>query len=86
MIVFPRRAPKLSNGFKVILEDGTPEKIERRRYNGFKIVDDDDVDDEIEEQQTKKRKAGGDGLPDSPMKRKKININSVFDGSGIVYN
>ena len=75
MIVFPRRAPKLSNGFKVILEDGTPEKIERRRYNGFKIVDDDDDVDEIEEQQqTKKRKADGDGLPDSPMKRSKMAI------------
>ena len=70
MIVFPRRTPKLYEGFRVILEDGTPEKIERSRYNGFKIVDDDD--NETEEQHTEKWK--GDGLPDSPTKRLKLII------------
>ena len=46
MLVIPRRFPKLYKGFKVILEDGTPENIERRRFNEFKIVD--DTDDEVD--------------------------------------
>ena len=73
MLVIPRRSPKLYKGFKVILEDGTPEKIERRSFNGFKIVEDtDDVvdmdkDEQIEIEKTEKRKGG-----DTPTKRIKL--------------
>ena len=78
MIVIPRKTPNLYRGFKVILEDGTPEKIERRRFNGFKIVDDTDDDDEVDMVQdeqlnigkTEKRK--GDGLSTAPTKRIKL--------------
>ena len=81
MIIFPRRTPKLSNGFEVILEDGTPEKILRWRSNGFKIVVDDvaaiDLDEIIdgmvqeEEEQTSKRQGGGLSTTAIPMKRMK---------------
>ena len=81
MIIFPRRTPKLSNGFEVILEDGTPEKILRWRSNGFKIVVDDvaaiDVDEIIdgmvqeEEEQTSKRQGDGLSTTATPMKRMK---------------
>ena len=74
MLFIPRRAPKLYTGFNVILGDGTPEHIERRRFNGFKILD--DTDDEVDINQdkqfdiekTEKRK-GNDGLPTAPAKR-----------------
>ena len=36
LLVIPRKTPKLYKGFKVILEDGMPEKIERGRFKGFK--------------------------------------------------
>ena len=57
MFVIPQRSPKLYNGLKVILEGGQSERIERRRFNGFKIVD--DTDDEV-------------GNDDAPTKRIKL--------------
>ena len=78
MIVIPRKTPNLYRGFKVILEDGTPEKIERRRFNGFKIVDDTDDGDEVDTVQDEQfdieiaEKRKGDGLPTAPMKRIKL--------------
>ena len=75
MIIFPRRAPKLHNGFRVILEDGTLEEILRWRWNGFKAVVDDVVasDDGMveEEEETSKRKCD-DIAATIPMKRVKI--------------
>ena len=76
MIVIQRRTPKLYKGFQVILEDGTSEKVERCRCNGFNIVDDDDEvdlvenDDEIIEE-TEKQK-GGDVLTSIPKKKMKL--------------
>ena len=75
MILFPRRAPKLSNGFGVILEDGAPEKILRWRSNGFKIVIDgvaDSDDDDhcmVQEEETLKRKGDDTTTTAIPMKR-----------------
>ena len=76
MIVIQRRTTKLYKGFKVILEDGMSEKVERCRFNGFNIVDDDDEvdmvenDDEIIEE-TEKRE-DGDVLSSISKKRMKL--------------
>ena len=79
MIIFSRRAPTLSKGFRVILEDGTPEDIVRCRWNGFKAAVDDVVagnvaasDDEmVQEEAALKRQ--GDEILGFPMKRVKTN-------------
>ena len=76
MIVIQWRNPKLYKGFKVILEDGMSEKVERCRFNGFNIVDDDDEvdmvenDDEIIEETATQE--DGDVLTSIPKKRVKI--------------
>ena len=77
MIVIQRRTPKLFKGFKVILEDGTSEKVERCRCNGFNIVDDDDEVDLVENDdeiigETETREAGDDVLSNIPKKRMKL--------------
>ena len=51
----------------VILEDGSLEKFEPDRLNGFQIIDD---NNEIIEE-TEKRK-GDDGLSNVPLKRLKL--------------
>ena len=73
MFVILRRTRKLYKGFKVILEDRTPEKIEWRRFNGFKIVDDTDErrrQKQFDIEKTEKRK--GDGFPTAQTKSKKL--------------
>ena len=76
MIIFPRRTPKLHNGFRVILEDGTLEEIVRWRWNGFKtVVDDDDAaasDADMVREETSRRKGDDDITAAIPMKRMKI--------------
>ena len=76
MIVIQRRTPKLYKGFKLILEDGSSEKLERCRFNGFNIVDDDDefnmvVNDDELIYETEKQK-GVDVLTSIPKKRMKL--------------
>ena len=72
MLVILQRTLKLM-GLQVILGIGMPEKIEVRRFNGFKIVD--DTDDEVGMDQDKQfdiekmEKRKGDGLSTAPMKR-----------------
>ena len=76
MLIILRRTLKWDKGFKVILEVGTPEIIERRRFNGFKLVDDtdDNNDDEVDIVQDeqfdigKKEKQKGERLPTAPTK------------------
>ena len=60
----------------VILEDGTSEKVDCCRFNGFNIVDDDDEVDMVENneaiiEETEKRK-GDDELTNIPRKRMKL--------------
>ena len=68
MIIFPRRAPELYKGFRVILDDGTPEKILQWRSNGFKIAVD-DVAASDDDEMTREESTLGDELP--AMKRMK---------------
>ena len=76
MFVIRRRTPRIYKGFTVILEDGSLEKFEPDRLNGFQIIDDNNEvvmvqnEDEIIEE-TEKRK-GGDGLINVPLKRLKL--------------
>ena len=73
MIIFPRRAPKLRNGFRVILEDGTPEKILQWKSNGFKIAVDDVAASDDDDEMTREESTLGDELPAIPSKRMKTN-------------
>ena len=70
MFVIPRRIPKLYKGYKVILEDGTPEIPTWKRLTGFNIVVDEDDADSAE----KRKDDDDDGLFDdnAPMKKMKL--------------
>ena len=72
MIIFPRRAPELYKGFRVILDDGTPEKILQWKSNGFKIAVD-DVAASDDDEMTREESTLGDELPAIPSKRMKTN-------------
>ena len=69
MFVIPRKMPKLYKGYKLILEDGTPEIPTWKRFTGSKIVDDDPA---AAVQHESEKRNGDDGLVDAPLKKMKL--------------